>query len=98
MTMNNDILTLGGRQFSNRLFVGTGKFASDDIMLQAILASESQMITVAMRRVDLDNAASDHTSGAGFAEYRTNVVAGTDIAYCRNVVLRGRLYYEERSK
>lgn len=58
--MNNDILTLGGRQFSNRLFVGTGKFASDDIMLQAILASKSQMITVAMRRVDLDNAASDH--------------------------------------
>jgi thiazole synthase len=57
--MNNDILTIGGRQFTSRLFVGTGKFSSNDIMLQSILASESQMITVAMKRIDTTDEAND---------------------------------------
>lgn len=56
---NNDILTIGGREFSSRLFVGTGKFASPDIMLEAVKASCSQMITVAMKRVNLLNEATD---------------------------------------
>lgn len=55
----NDILTIGGRDFSSRLFVGTGKFASPDIMLEAIKASGSQMITVAMKRVNMLNEATD---------------------------------------
>ncbi|WP_303339125.1 thiazole synthase [uncultured Duncaniella sp.] len=55
----NDILTIGGREFSSRLFVGTGKFSSPDLMLKSILASESQMITVAMKRVNLLNEATD---------------------------------------
>lgn len=54
-----DNLTIGGREFSSRLFVGTGKFASPDLMLEAVLASESQMITVAMKRVNLLNEATD---------------------------------------
>lgn len=58
--MNNDILNIGGREFKSRLFVGTGKFASDDMMLRAILASKSEMITVAMRRVDLQDTETDH--------------------------------------
>ncbi len=57
--MNNDILTIGGREFSSRLFVGTGKFASPQIMLNTIVASGSQMITVAMKRVNMMNEASD---------------------------------------
>jgi thiazole synthase len=57
--MENDILKIGDRQFSSRLFVGTGKFASPDTMLQAVLASESQMITVAMKRVNMMNEATD---------------------------------------
>lgn len=57
--MKNDILTIGGREFTSRLFVGTGKFASPDKMLEAIKASESQMITVAMKRVNLLNEATD---------------------------------------
>lgn len=57
--MNNDILEIGGRKFSSRLFVGTGKFSSPDIMLDAIKASESQMITVAMKRVNMMNEATD---------------------------------------
>lgn len=57
--MTNDILTIGGRDFSSRLFVGTGKFSSPDVMLDAVIASESQMITVAMKRVNLLNEATD---------------------------------------
>lgn len=57
--MNNDILKIGGRDFSSRLFVGTGKFASPQIMLEAIVASGSQMITVAMKRVNMMNEATD---------------------------------------
>ncbi len=54
-----DILTIGGREFTSRLFVGTGKFSSPEIMLKAIEASGSEMITVAMKRVNLLNEASD---------------------------------------
>ena len=54
-----DLLTIGGREFSSRLFVGTGKFSSPDIMLEAIKASGSEMITVAMKRVNMMNEATD---------------------------------------
>ncbi|MBQ8423634.1 MAG: thiazole synthase [Coprobacter sp.] len=47
-------LIIGGREFNSRLFVGTGKFSSNDLMQQAILASESEMVTVAMKRVDME--------------------------------------------
>ncbi len=57
--MKNDVLTIGGRDFSSRLFVGTGKFPSPDVMLRAVLASESEMITVAMKRINLLNEATD---------------------------------------
>ena len=55
----NDNLNIGGREFSSRLFVGTGNFPSPDIMQKAIIASESQMITVAMKRVNMLNEATD---------------------------------------
>ena len=55
----NDILKIGNREFNSRLFVGTGKFSSNELMLQSILASESEMITVAMKRLNMDNEASD---------------------------------------
>ncbi|MDE6346850.1 MAG: thiazole synthase [Muribaculaceae bacterium] len=48
-------LIIGGREFTSRLFVGTGKFRSNEIMEQAILASGTQMVTVAMKRIDMDN-------------------------------------------
>ena len=47
-------LIIGGREFNSRLFVGTGKISSNDLMQQAILASESEMVTVAMKRVDME--------------------------------------------
>lgn len=54
-----DILKIGDREFTSRLFVGTGKFSSPETMLRAILASESQMITVAMKRINMMNEATD---------------------------------------
>ncbi len=54
-----DILKLGGRDFHSRLFVGTGKFPSNKVMLDAILASGSEMITVAMKRVDIEHSEED---------------------------------------
>ncbi|MCG9721140.1 thiazole synthase [Shewanella sp. Isolate7] len=47
------MLTIGDSQFSSRLFTGTGKFASADQMLAALAASGSQLVTLAMKRVDL---------------------------------------------
>lgn len=55
----NDILEIGDRKFTSRLFVGTGKFPSPEVMQEAIKASESQMITVAMKRVNMMNEATD---------------------------------------
>lgn len=49
------MLMIADTEFSSRLFVGTGKFASSEIMKQAVAASGSQMVTVALRRVDLNN-------------------------------------------
>ncbi len=57
--MENDRLIIGGCEFGSRLFVGTGKFSSPAVMLDAVLASESEMITVAMKRVNLLNEATD---------------------------------------
>ena len=54
-----DNLKIGPRSFSSRLFVGTGKFPSPEIMLESVLASGSEMITVAMKRVNMMNEATD---------------------------------------
>ncbi len=52
-------LVIGDREFSSRLFVGTGKFRSNDLMEAAIKASGAQMVTVAMKRIDMDNREDD---------------------------------------
>jgi len=46
-------LTIAGRTFSSRLVVGTGKYPSHEVMRSAHLASGTEMVTVAVRRVDL---------------------------------------------
>lgn len=52
-------LVIAGREFNSRLFLGTGKFRSNEQMKQAILASDTEMVTVAMKRVDLDDKEDD---------------------------------------
>jgi thiazole synthase len=48
----NDSLVLGGVEFTNRLFTGTGKFPTKELIPKILESSKSQMITVALRRVD----------------------------------------------
>src|SRR5437016_13765300 len=49
-----DPLFLAGRQFRSRLIVGTGKYKSGEETARAIEASGAEMVTVAVRRVNLD--------------------------------------------
>ena len=53
-TRNPDTLTIAGRDFGSRLFLGTGKFPSSSALRDAIVASRTEMVTVALRRVDLE--------------------------------------------
>ena len=52
-------LVIAGREFHSRLFLGTGKFRSNQEMSAAIEASGSEMVTVAMKRVELDDTNDD---------------------------------------
>lgn len=54
-----DKLTIAGRTFDSRLLVGTGKFSSPQVMAKALAASGAEIVTVALRRVDIDNPADD---------------------------------------
>ncbi|MFC5048013.1 thiazole synthase [Aquimarina hainanensis] len=48
-----DRLKIADKEFSSRLFTGTGKFSSSLLMKEALLQSESELITVALKRVDV---------------------------------------------
>ena len=52
-------LVIAGREFSSRLFLGTGKFSNNTIMAQAIEASKTEMVTVAMKRIELNDRQDD---------------------------------------
>lgn len=54
----NDLI-IGNRVFKSRLFMGTGKFRSNEEMAKAIEASGTEMVTVAMKRIDMDNREDD---------------------------------------
>lgn len=54
-----DPLIIAGRTFESRLFTGTGKFGSSKMMEEAILASGSELVTVALKRVDTSNTQQD---------------------------------------
>ncbi len=49
------MLTIANEQFESRLFTGTGKFANSQLMLKAIEKSGSQLVTLAMKRLDFEN-------------------------------------------
>jgi thiazole synthase len=96
----HDELRIADRTFQSRLLLGTGKFPSIQIMTDAMESSGSQIITVALRRVDLDNpqdnllAAIDtnryvllpNTSGARNAEEAVRLARLARAAGCGNWV------------
>lgn len=57
--MTTQPLVIADRQFSSRLFTGTGKFSSAAVMEEALLASGSELVTVALKRVDVTDADDD---------------------------------------
>lgn len=50
-----DKLILNGHEFNSRFLIGTGKYSSNDMLPRVIESSNSEIITMALRRVDLDN-------------------------------------------
>ncbi len=54
-----DKLVIAGRKFDSRLLVGTGKFASPQVMARALAACDAEIVTVALRRVDIGNPQDD---------------------------------------
>lgn len=97
--MTDDTLNLGGVSFSNRLLTGTGKFAANALIPKMLMASGSQMITVALRRID-PNAPSDsildvipkdvtllpNTSGARNAEQAVRIARIARDSGCGNFI------------
>ncbi len=53
--MSNDPLVIAGRTFHSRLLTGTGKFGGPDVLRDATVASGTEIVTVAVRRVDLND-------------------------------------------
>lgn len=81
MTAISDPFTLGNKTFHSRFLLGTGKFASKGDLKASILASDAKIVTVALRRIDVDKNAENileyipegvtlltNTSGARTAE------------------------------
>ena len=93
----SDLLEIGGRQLGSRLFTGTGKYASDALIPDIINASGSEVMTVALRRIDFDSATDnimDHipkhiqllpnTSGARNAREAVRIARLARAAGCGN--------------
>jgi thiazole synthase len=57
-----DELVIAGRAFRSRLILGTGKYDSFETMRDAVAASEAEMVTVAVRRIDFDAPGEDITA------------------------------------
>ncbi|WP_431612247.1 thiazole synthase [Chryseobacterium sp. 'Rf worker isolate 10'] len=57
--MNNQKLEIAGRIFESRLFLGTGKFGSMRDMVQSVIASETNMVTMALKRIDAQSSEDD---------------------------------------
>jgi thiazole synthase len=94
-----DKLIIAGREISNRLFIGTGKFSSNTVIPQVIEKSEAEVITVALRRVDLKGKDENilkyipknclllpNTSGARTAEEAVKIARIARAAGCGNWV------------
>jgi len=62
-------LVIADREFDSRLFVGTGKFASCELMAEAIEKSGTEIVTVALRRVDVSNENDDMLSAIDRTKY-----------------------------
>lgn len=97
--MLNDSFEIGGKKLESRLFTGTGKYAADALIPEIIRQSGSQVITVALRRIDFESETDNilnhipkdiqllpNTSGARTAEEAVRVARLARAAGCGNWV------------
>ena len=63
-------LIIDGVTLTSRLFIGTGKFPSPEVMAEAVAASKSELVTVALRRVDLNSPEDPTLAALDFSKYR----------------------------
>jgi len=64
-----DKLRIADREFQSRLMIGTGKYASSGIMARAVAAAGAEIVTVALRRVDIGNENDDLLAAIDRARY-----------------------------
>ncbi|MCK8816450.1 thiazole synthase [Natroniella sulfidigena] len=94
-----DKLVIGDQELDSRLFTGTGKFAKQDLIPETIKAARSQVVTMALRRVDFDSPQHNvinyipddcvllpNTSGARTAEEAVRIARIAEAAGCGNWV------------
>jgi thiazole synthase len=77
-------LIIAGQTFTSRLFTGTGKFASLQTMEEAILASGSELVTVALKRVDMQQTNDDmlqHLPGLNLLPNTSGVRTASEAVY-----------------
>jgi thiazole synthase ThiGH ThiG subunit len=66
-----DKLIIAGKEFNSRLLVGTGKFASCEIMAEALQKSGTEIVTVALRRVNIENKDDDISTSRNTCCFQT---------------------------
>lgn len=74
-----DILNIGGWELTSRLFLGTGKFSSNRLIPDVVEASGTQVVTVALRRVDIDF---EEENIAGYVPKRSILMPNTSGQEC----------------
>jgi thiazole synthase len=90
--MTDDTLTIAGRGFSSRLFLGTGKYSDDATMMAALKASGTQLVTVAVRYMKLDGSDQDTSILDLVSEAGMHLLPNTAGAYTvRDAVKMARL-------
>jgi thiazole synthase len=81
-----DILRIADRTFTSRLFVGTGKYPSHSVMAQCHAASGAEVVTVAVRRVDLNDRSG--TSLMDFIDSKLFILPNTAACYTAQDAIR----------
>jgi thiazole synthase len=84
--MEDKPLVIAGRAFRSRLFVGTGKYKSFETMREALLASGAEVVTVAIRRVDLSSR--EQGSFASFIPPNMTILPNTAGCYTAEDAIR----------
>jgi len=88
MSEPNDALTIGEYTFRSRLFVGTGKYATFELMAEALEASGCEVVTVALRRINLNVPKGEKTLLDHIVPKRYRILPNTAGCYCKEDAIK----------